>query len=103
MKRFVTNLCIAASFTTVAFAQQKFEKIFYKDATLDGNDVIILADNAVSTAGETKFKLKITNKTADFIILKPEECTFMIGGKEVKATEKMLVISPNENDFRIIN
>ena len=37
------------------------------------HDLTISLDNAVSTAGETKFKLKITNKTNDYVLYKPFE------------------------------
>lgn len=81
----------------------KYEKIFYKDANAETDDVSIKIDNAVSTDAETKFKLKITNKTNDYIIYKPAESKFMIDGKEVIPQEKWLVIEPNESDFRVIN
>lgn len=104
------NLLLVASIalvSNIALAQKdkevKYEKLFYKDLTKETNDVIITVDNAVSTEGETKFKLKITNKTADYIIYKPEESKFTINGQTVQPKEKWLVIKPNESDFRVIN
>ena len=38
---------------------QNYEKLYYKDITKETSDITITVDNAVSTAGETKFKLKI--------------------------------------------
>lgn len=81
----------------------KYNKLFYKDVKQETDELTIVVDNAVSTDGETKFKLKITNKTGDFIILKPEECKFVVNGKEMAPKEKWMIIRPNESDSRIIN
>ena len=86
-----------------AARSQNFEKLYYKDLNKEADDISIVVDNAVSTAGETKFKLKITNKTNDYIFYKPTESKFTIDGKETKATEKMVVIKPNGSDFVTIN
>lgn len=102
MKKLILAVIVTGALNT-AIAQTKYAKLYYKDLKVENNDVVITIDNAVSTEGETKFKLKITNKTADFLILKPEECKFSINGKEMKPSEKWLIISPNESDFRIIN
>lgn len=77
--------------------------MYYKNLTKETDDVTIVVDNAVSTDGETKFKLKIVNKTSNFLIYKPEESKFIVNGKELKSKEKVLIIKPNESDFRIIN
>lgn len=82
---------------------QNYEKLYYKDITKETSDITITVDNAVSTAGETKFKLKITNKTNDYILYKPTESKFVINGKEASPSEKMMVIKPNESNFLTIN
>ncbi|MCD6019314.1 MAG: hypothetical protein K0S53_2435 [Bacteroidetes bacterium] len=86
-----------------AASSQNFEKLYYKDLNKEMDDISISVDNAVSTAGETKFKLKITNKTNDYILYKPTESKFTIDGKEIKASEKMVIIKPNGSDFVTIN
>ncbi len=97
-------LAVAAFCTlTAAQAQKTYAKIVYKAEPVVTNEVTITVDNAVSTDKETKFKLKIKNLTADYIIFKPEESKFVINGKEMKPEEKWLVISPNEDDWRVIN
>ncbi len=113
MKKIILAIMAISIFST-AIAQKKgkgkgkekevnYKKIFYIDTKAENSDLVISIDNAVSTEGETKFKLKITNKTNDYIIYKPEESTFTIEGKEIKPNEKILIISPNESDFRVIN
>ncbi|MCW3101652.1 MAG: hypothetical protein JWO09_92 [Bacteroidetes bacterium] len=96
-------MAIATLNTANAQKETKYAKLYYKDIKIETNEVTITVDNAVSTEGETKFKLKITNKTSDFLILKPEECKFMIDGKEMKPAEKWKIIEPNGDNFVIIN
>ncbi len=104
MKKLILAVITVCTLSTaIAQKEQKYSKLYYKDMTVENGDIKITVDNAVSTDGETKFKLKITNKTNDFLIFKPEESKFTINGKDVKAEEKWLIISPNESDFRIIN
>lgn len=104
MKKIVlVSLAVCMACTAIAQKEVKYEKLYYKDLKSETGDLTIIVDNAVSTDGETKFKLKIINKTPDYIIYKPEESKFVINGKEQKPSEKWLIISPNESDYRIIN
>jgi hypothetical protein len=105
MKKTILQIALALLTVTAASAQKeaKYDKLFYKDATKETAEVKITIDNAMSTAGETKFKLKITNLTGDYIIYKPEESKFIVNGKEMMPKEKWLIIKPNESDFRVIN
>ncbi|MGZ4056461.1 MAG: hypothetical protein ACXVPM_16230 [Bacteroidia bacterium] len=105
MKKIVLALVVATDSLCTVSAQKevKYEKLYYKNSTVETNELTISVDNAVSTAGETKFKLKITNKTADYILFKPEESKFIINGKEMKPSEKSKMIKPNDSDFLIVN
>ena len=104
MKKVILILVAVSSLTTLsAQKEKKYDKLYYKNTIIETSDVTITVDNAVSTDGETKFKLKITNKTADFILFKPEECKFVIDGKESKPTEKPKTIEPNSSDWLIVN
>lgn len=107
MKKIILALSVALIAGQGAMAQKekevKYDKLYYKDLKKETEKITITVDNAVSTEGETKFKLKITNLTSEYLIFKPEECKFVINGKEMKPKEKWLVIKPNESDFRVIN
>jgi hypothetical protein len=96
-------LFASALLLTASGYSQNFEKLYYKDLSKETDEISISVDNAVSTPAETKFKLKITNKTNDYILYKPTESKFTIDGKELKASEKMVIIKPNSSDFVTIN
>ena len=103
MKKLLLAVVATVCLANMAGAQKKYDKLFYKDIKKEGDDIDITVQNAVSTEGETKLKLKITNKTNDFIIYKPEESHFVINGKEYEIKEKQITIDPNSSDFKIIN
>lgn len=105
MKKTILILITITSVIGTMLAQKEvqYTKLYYQDTKAENDDITITVDNAVSTEGETKLKLKIANKTNDYIIYKPEESTFVINGKEAKPKEKWLIISPNESDFRVVN
>jgi hypothetical protein len=56
----------------------------------------------VSNVKYAKFKIKITNKTADYILFKGEECTFVSGSIAAKANEKPVFIDPYSSKSRVI-
>jgi hypothetical protein len=95
---FITMLICTASISNA-----QYKKVFFKEITKEFSDYTISVESAVNTAGEAKFKLKITNKTNDYIIFKPEESKFVIDGKEYSPKEKWLIIGPSESDFRVVN
>lgn len=106
MKKSILTLLIVSAAITMTVAQKKerkYEKIYYKDLTVERDDLSITINNAVSTENGTKFKIKITNKTNEYLIYKPKESRFIINGKEMKIAEKWLLIKPNESDFKTIN
>lgn len=102
MKKSILTLIATFVIANIAFAQN-FEKLYYKDLSKETDNVTITVDNAVSTAGETKFKLKITNKSNAFVIYKPSESKFIINGKESKPSEKAITVKPNSSNFITIN
>lgn len=97
------GLTISTSLVSIAQKEKTYEKLYYKDVTVDNEKYSILVENAVSTAAETKFKLKITNKSSDYLIFKPEECKFIINEKETAPKEKWLVVKPFESESKVIN
>ncbi len=102
-KTVLVLIAVTTMFTASAQKEKKYDKLYYKNTVLETGEVTITVDNAVSTEGETKFKLKIVNKTADYIMFKPDECKFIINGKESKPTEKPKTIDPNSSDWLIVN
>lgn len=96
-------LCATAVFSQKKEKEIKYDKIYYNESKFESNDIIITLVDAVSTDGETKFKLRITNKSGDFILLKPEESKFIIDRKETNAAERWVVVDPFGSSSRVIN
>lgn len=105
MKKTIITLLAVTSILSTSIAQKevKYSKIYYKSATAETDGLTVTVEDAVSTDGETKLKLKIDNRTSDYIIYKPEESKFSIDGKELKPTEKWFVVEPNKSESKVIN
>ena len=92
-----------------SFSQKKEKKIqedvkyFYKEATIETDDYNIYIMDAVSVGKQAKFKIKIFNKTNDFLLVKPAEMNFKSGEKIIFSKDKTFVIQPNEEESEVID
>ncbi|MCW3101651.1 MAG: hypothetical protein JWO09_91 [Bacteroidetes bacterium] len=102
MKKISAVVLSALLFISAASAQN-YKKIFYRDQVIENNDVKIAIIDAVATAAGVKFKVRIYNKTNDYIVYKPSESIFKIGGKNFNPEEKWLIIRPNDEDSQVID
>ena len=107
MKKTILLAFTAALSITASVAQNKprtYAKLIYNNVEVTDNaSVTISIQSAVANDKQVKFKLKVVNKTNDFILVKFNECKFKCGDVVGVPTEKDLLISPIENDFRIVN
>lgn len=103
MKKIVLALLIIAGTFSSAFAQKKYRKIFYKPQTVENNDLKVTIEDAVSTPAGLKFKLKLINKTNDYIIYKPNESIFKINGKDYNPNEEWMIVRPNGQESKVID
>jgi hypothetical protein len=77
---------------------------YYKPLTVDLPGVKIDALDVVSKIDYSKFKIKITNTTNDYILYKPQESKFIIGGNEYKPQDKKaMLIQPLDNASKTID
>ena len=104
MKHLLITLSIAL--VLPIFAQKKpgkGEKFFYKDATIETSDYKIYIVDAVALPAYSKFKLKIFNKTNDYLFIKPAEIVMLANGKNIENKEKSFVIAPNDEGSKVID
>jgi hypothetical protein len=102
MKKIYASVLI--TFLSINFAcAQEYKKIFYRDQVIENNEIKISVIDAVSTPAGVKFKVKIYNKTNDYIVYKPSESIFRIAGKSFNPNEKWLIIRPNDEDDQVID
>jgi hypothetical protein len=101
MKKNILAIIVLVCYTTLQ--AQNYKKVFYKDQTVENKDVRIIIVDAVATDGGVKFKMKVKNLTNDYIIYKPSESAFKIDGKSVNPNEKWMIISPNDDESRVID
>ncbi len=81
----------------------KFEKIMYKDLKIESPEYTVEISNCVSTATEAKFKFKIINKTADFLLFDASKCQFVISGNSYTPKDKFVIVNPYDTKSKTIS
>lgn len=80
-----------------------FEKVIYSDQTISSDEFTVEISNVVSTTAEAKFKFKITNKTADFLMFDASKCIIEIDGNKLTPKDKFIIIDPYDNKSKTIS
>ena len=105
MKKTILAASLVAFTLTTSVAQKlkTYAKLVYVKTQQENPDVTVMIESPVATEKYLKFKIKIVNKTNDYIIYKPAETKLVVNGKEYKCTDKQMIISPLDNDSKVIN
>lgn len=106
MKKLLSIAFIICS--TLTFAQKKKNvdpgyRYVYKETSFETDDYKIYIEDATAIDAWSKFKVRVFNKTNDYLILKPTDIIFNIDGKEIAGTDKQLIIVPNDEASKVID
>lgn len=107
MKTCLTAVLVVLSFFIEAQQSKKHidpKYVFcYKNATLNTDDYKIYIEDAINEDGLSKFKIRIFNKTNDYLIFKPTDVIFKIGSQEIACKEKQILVMPNEENWKVLS
>lgn len=81
----------------------KFEKIFFKSGSIELGGATVSIENAMATDAFIKFKMVVKNNTTEYLLVKPGEIVLLIDGKEYNATEKDMIIDPNDIASKVVD
>lgn len=107
MKHLILAITLLIGIST--FAQKKESKqdenvkFLYKESTLETDDYNIYIIDAVGVGKQVKFKIKIFNKTNDYLLIKPNEINYVVGNKIVFSRDKNFVVQPNEEETEVLD
>jgi hypothetical protein len=105
MKKILTLSLIAL--TTMMAAQKKTVdpkyQYVYKDVSFETDDYKIYIEDAVNVDTKAKFKIRVFNKTNDYLIFRPANLIFHIGASNLPGTDKQMIIMPNDEDWKVID
>lgn len=92
-----------------SFAQDK-KKVnpkhvnYYKTVAAETNEVKVEAVDAVATIEFAKFKLRLVNKTQDYILYKPQESVFKLENTDFAPQDKKIIfIQPLDKESKVID
>ena len=77
-------------------------KYLYKEATVETDDYKIYIIDAIASLKQTKFKIKIFNKTNDYLLIRPTEFKYLAGDKAIVSLDKTYAVAPNEEETEVI-
>lgn len=102
-------LCTLLAIAISAAAQDKPFKVdpgyryVYKETTLETDDYKIYVEDGLSVESKAKFRVRVFNKTNDYLMIKPSDITFVIDGKNFTSTDKPFFVVPNDEATKVID
>ena len=99
-------LLITFFFSMSSFSQgkeKKESKFYYKDVSIEAADYNLYIIDIVAAEGQAKFKIKIFNKTNDYLLIKPTEFVYTSGDKNILSSDKTYVVPPNEEESKVVD
>lgn len=75
----------------------------YKETSLETDDYKIYVVDAMNEDNFAKAKIRIFNKTNDYLIFKPSEFSFLINGQDIASKDKQMIVAPNDETARVID
>ncbi len=106
MKKIILALALLPALSVFSQKDKKPEekgKVTYKDATVETDDYKVYIVDAVAVSAQSKFKMKVFNKTNDYLLVRPKEITFMAEGKTLNSTDRTFVVAPNDEAYLVID
>jgi len=92
----------AKSYCQIQTTDPRHVNIYNDITNLETDEYAISIEDVVSNVKYVKFKIKIINKTADYLLFKGEECAFVSGSIAAKADEKPAFIDPFSSKSKVI-
>lgn len=75
----------------------------YKELSFETDDYKVYVVDAVAQATYIKFKIKVFNKTNDYLVFRPQEIVLAGNGQNIAGTDKQFTIAPNDESSRVID
>lgn len=80
----------------------KHVNIYNNGDKIETDDYIIIIEDVVSKMEYLKFKLKISNKTSDYLLFKGDECVIKLENGDFKSKEKPVFIDPFDTKSKVL-
>lgn len=96
----ITNLSILK---LSAQTNNQYKTIFYREVNFENDIVKVELVDIISSVDFNKFKIRIKNKTSDYMIFKPGESVFKFAHGDMKPADKAdLVLKPYDTGSRVL-
>lgn len=99
---FLIQLAFLGAQESGKFADPKF-KFVYQETSFETDDYKIYIEDAINVASVSKFKIRVFNKTNDYLTVKPSDIAFKIGSQTLLGKDKQFIVPPNEEASKVID
>lgn len=105
MKHILLLITLFAGLSLFSQKEKKTDekKVMYKEMTAETDDYKIYIVDAVAYPNQSKFKMKVFNKTNDYLLIRPSEITFTANGKTLTSKDRTFVVAPNDEASLVID
>ncbi len=103
MKKFVSVFLILLSFYSFSQDAKQFKVVFYKEVTFETPDYKLYLVRCFTRENELKIKIRIFNKTKDYIYIKPGEIEINIQGEILKTDSKPVIVQPDGDEAKLMD
>lgn len=101
MKKFLFSAFVLSSF--IGWADNKDEKVTYKDTSVTVNDLKVISEDAYSNDAFVKTRLRLENKQEYFIVFDPNKSYFYSAGAKIPTKEKEIIIPPGGKKTKVFD
>ena len=98
----IFSLYVFSGFSQISNTDPKHLNVYNDAQKTENNEYIITIEDVVSNVKTAKFKIKITNKTSDYLLFKGEECVYTGNTTTINAQEKPAFIEPFSSKTKVI-
>jgi hypothetical protein len=98
----VFSIFTFSCYSQISTSDPKHINVYNDAQKIENDEYIITIEDVVSNVKYAKFKIKITNKTSDYLLYKGDECIYIADAINVKAQEKPVFIEPFSTKSKVI-
>lgn len=82
---------------------KNYKVVFYKEVTFETDDYNLYLVKCFTRKDLVKFKIRIFNKTKDFLYIKPQEFVLTINGEQLKPSGKTMIVQPDGEESQMLD
>jgi hypothetical protein len=102
MKSCFILLFFITSHLLISQGANDYSVVFFKEVTIESEIFKMEIINSFSKEDIIRIKVRILNKSKDYLVIKPDEIFFKTAKKEYRGEEKFILVKPSEEVYKFV-